>query len=107
VPAGAWQVVRRPGRNGVTHIWAIPDDTYVMALLYRRDLFRAAGLETNRGPRDWKELEEFCRKIHVAVPGAYGMAFSPSGDESWSFMSFLWSAGGEAMKDVSTNEWRA
>ncbi|MBI4024848.1 MAG: extracellular solute-binding protein [Verrucomicrobia bacterium] len=107
VPAPAWQVIRRPGRDGVVHTWALPYNTYVVAMVYRRDVFRAAGLSIDRGPRDWKELEDICRKIRDAQPDKYGMGFDRSSDESWHFMSFLWSAGGEAMAEVSPNQWRA
>jgi len=52
-----------------------PVHTGVTVLTYRRDIFRAAGLSTQRGPRDWNELEEFCRKIKTTQPGKYGIGF--------------------------------
>ena len=107
VPPPAWQVIKRPGPDGKTHVWAMPYSTEVMALTFQRDAMRDAGLDPDTGPRDWKELEEFCRKIHAATPKKYGIAFDRTTDESWKFMSFLWSAGGEAMKEMAPSEWRA
>lgn len=107
VPGPAWQVIRRPGPDGKAHVWALPYDTALMALIYRRDVFKTAGLSTERAPRDWWELEEFCHRIHESDKTKYGIGFDRTADEAWRFMSFLWSAGGEAMVEVSPNEWRA
>ena len=63
VPPAAWQVMKRPGRDGITHIWAFPYTSAVMVMTYRRDLLRDAGLDPDHGPRDWKELQEVCRAI--------------------------------------------
>jgi len=101
VPPPAWQVIKRPGPDGKIHVWAMPYNTEVMAMTFQRDAMRDAGLDPDNGPRDWKELEEFCRTIHAATPKKYGIAFDRTTDESWKFMSFLWSAGGEAMKEMA------
>jgi multiple sugar transport system permease protein len=107
VPGPAWEVIRRSGRDGARHIWAMPYTTHVMVMQYRREIFRAAGLSIDRGPGDWKELEDFCRQIRAKVPDKYALVFDRTTDESWKFMSFLWSAGGEAMREVEPNQWRA
>lgn len=107
VPPPVWQVIRRPGPDGVAHVWALPYDTMATALVYKRDLFREAGLDPGRGPRDWQEMEDYCRQIRAHHPDRYGLGFDRGVYESWKFMTLLWSAGGEAMREVSPHQWRA
>ena len=48
VPAPAWEVIYREdhtGRIPGKHVWAIPTSTFIKALLYRKDLFYASGLD--------------------------------------------------------------
>jgi multiple sugar transport system permease protein len=107
VPKVAWQVIRRPGPDGKTHTWALPYGSAVTTLAFRRDLFRAAGLDPNRAPRDWKELREYCERIRAKSPDKFGIGFLRGSNEAYRFLSFLWSAGGEAIEEVAPNDWRA
>ena len=97
-----WQVIRRDG-----HIWAIPNSTLVMALVYRKDLFREAGLDPDRPPRTWDELFEYCRRLTKPEKGQYGIGLVSGQQASWYFINFLWSAGGEVMRQDPSGQWRA
>ena len=66
-----WQVIKREG-----HIWAIPYQTYVITLQYRKDLFREAGLDPNRPPRNWDELFEYAKKLTYPEKGQYGLGIA-------------------------------
>jgi len=99
-------VVNRPWPKGEKHLYGLPDELYVMGLFYNRELFRRAGLPP-RAPKDWNELLEFARKITALGPGIYGLQLAGGQGASWNLMNFLWSAGGEAVREVSPNEWRA
>lgn len=97
-----WQVIKRNG-----HIWAIPYQTYVMTLQYRKDLFREAGLDPERPPRNWDELFEYAKKLTIPEKGQYGMALFAGPHSAWWFIDLLWSAGGEAVAQDENGNWRA
>jgi len=97
-----WQVIKRQG-----HVWAIPFSTYVMVLMYRKDLFREAGLDPERPPQNWDELYEYAKKLTVPEKGQYGMAVTGGPRAAWWFMEFLWSAGADAVVDDGNDNWRA
>lgn len=97
-----WEVIKRDG-----HIWAVPYQTYVMTLQYRKDLFREAGLDPERPPRNWDELYEYAKKLTIPEKGQYGMAMFAGPHAGWWFVDLLWSAGGEAVKQDENGNWRA
>jgi ABC-type sugar transport system permease subunit/ABC-type glycerol-3-phosphate transport system substrate-binding protein len=99
-------VIRRPGPDGQTHVYALPVSYSVMGLYYNRPLFREAGLPP-RAPKDWDELIEFSRRIKALDPRNKGLVLEGGKQASWNLMNFLWSTGGDAVTEVSPNEWRA
>lgn len=99
-------VVRRTGVDGTARYYAMPIQYSVMGLFYNRPLFRQAGLP-ERAPRDWVELVEFARKINALNPRNRGLVVNSGQQAAWNFMNFLWSSGGEAVKEVAPNDWRA
>ena len=97
-----WQVIRREG-----HVWAVPYSTLVMALAYRKDLFREAGLNPDRPPRTWEELFQYAKRLTRPEKGQYGMGLVSGQQASWFFINFLWSAGGEVMRQDKRGQWHA
>jgi len=76
------------------HIYVVPYTTLVMALHYRKDLFRKAGID--RPPKTWKDLEEAAYKITNPDDGTYGIFFGTGVDNTgWHFANILYSAGGK------------
>ncbi len=55
-----WQTIIRDGTP-----YAIPFNISVLMLYYNRDLFRQAGLDPDRPPQTWDELEEMAHKLTV------------------------------------------
>jgi len=102
-----WPVIKRPGRDGKTHVWSLPYTTYVMTLVYRKDLFRQAGLDPDRPPKDWNELYQYAKKLTIPEKGQYGMNLIGGPAAGWYFINFLWSAGGDAVRQDKDGEWRA
>lgn len=105
VPTAGWPVIKRKGADGETHVWALPDRILVRALIYRKDLFREAGID--HPPRNWEEMEEYARMLTRPDKGQYGFIFSRGAHAAWDWITFLWSAGGDAVALNEKGEWRA
>ena len=102
-------VVRRPGPDDVVHVWALPGGPPLgRVVLYRRDLFDAAGVPPPRPDWTWTDFYDACRRVADPARGIYGLGLSRGKDESFLWMPFLWGAGGEALAfDETENRWRA
>lgn len=99
-----WPVIRRRGPNGETHVWALPyGGALGKVLLYRKDVFDAAGLAYPTKDWTWSDLLSAARTLSDPGQGRYGIAMARGRHESWNWIPFLWSAGGEVMTydDVS------
>jgi ABC-type sugar transport system permease subunit/ABC-type glycerol-3-phosphate transport system substrate-binding protein len=101
-----WEVIVRPGPDGAKHVYSMPYQQAVMALLYRRDIFRKAGLDPNRGPRDWAELKSFAYRVTDPEQGVYGFGLPAGAIAGWHFNNFLWQAGGEVVKQLPDGSWK-
>lgn len=105
VPDKLWPIIRRKGPDGKEHIYAWPTQPVVRALFYRRDLFQEAGLP-DRVPATWSELFEFARKLTDPEKGRYGLALYGGDALAWEWLTFLWSAGAEAVVEDTKGDWR-
>lgn len=45
------------------NLWSMPFNSSTAMLYYNKDLFKAAGLDPNKPPTTWKEMEEYGEKI--------------------------------------------
>lgn len=102
-----WPVIRRPGPTGETHVWALPyGGALGKVLLYRKDLFDAANIPYPTQDWTWEDLYEAARALTDPATGRYGLALGTGRHQSWFWITFLWSAGGEVMVlDEETGEW--
>jgi multiple sugar transport system permease protein len=101
-----WPVIRRPGPDGKTDVWALPSSGMTAkVLLYRKDLFDAAGLAYPDKNWDWDDLLEASRSLTDPEKGIYGIQLGGGRHESWWWVNFLWSAGGEAMRQDKDGKW--
>jgi ABC-type glycerol-3-phosphate transport system substrate-binding protein len=103
-----WPVIRRRGPDGRVGVWAIPyGGPYCKVLLYRKALFDRHGVPYPDEAWTWDDLYAACRKIADPASGIYGFRLGRGAHESWYWMTYLWSAGGEAMAyDEATGRWR-
>jgi multiple sugar transport system substrate-binding protein len=79
-----WQQVT--GSNG--EIYAYPQDTGPMGMLYREDIFAAHGIDV---PTTWDDFAAAARKLHAADPGIY--LTNMSDNESGAWQGLMWQAG--------------
>ncbi|HHV36638.1 MAG TPA: extracellular solute-binding protein [Candidatus Cloacimonetes bacterium] len=104
-----WQVIKRK-KKGETEdkIWALPYETLVRVLMYRKDLFRRAGLDPNRPPRDWEEFREYAQKLTDPQAGVFGTMFAIGTQSAYDWLPLLWAAGGDAVVfDEEKDRWEA
>ncbi|MDW8804705.1 extracellular solute-binding protein [Streptomyces scabiei] len=69
-------------------VWAVPQDTGPMGLLYRKDIFDKHGIDV---PGTWDEFAEAARKLHKADPDVYLTNLAASQPAAWH--GLLWQAG--------------
>ncbi|WP_414541377.1 ABC transporter substrate-binding protein [Nostoc sp. CCY0012] len=90
------------------HLWSVPLYTSNIGIFYRPDLFQAAGI--TQTPKTWDELRDAAKKLTIdkdgdGQPEQHGMLL-PLGKGEWtvfSWLPFLWSAGGEIITDNRPN----
>ena len=102
-------VIRRPGPDGTTNVWAMPGGPpLARVVLYRRDLFDAAHLPIPTPDWTWDDFHRACRALADPARGIYALGLSRGKHESYLWMPFLWGAGGEALAfDETEHRWRA
>lgn len=88
------------------HVYCVPWFQCAMALYYRKDLFRAAGLDPNRPPRNWDEFYEYAKKLTIPEKGQWGFYF-PQSSGAWYLTDFIWQAGGEVIEKGKDGKYRA
>jgi multiple sugar transport system substrate-binding protein len=95
-------------------LYSLPMEATNLALLYNKDMFRAAGLDPEQPPKTWEELYRFSRRLTIDKSGdgridQTGMfipiypAAGPLGAWMvWQWEPFLWQAGGDVINDEQT-----
>ena len=98
--------VRFPGCVG--NVWSMPyGGALGKVLLYRKDLFDEKQIPYPTAQWTWNDLLAAARKITDPKRGILGVRLYPGKHESWCWITFLWSAGGEVMTyDEETDAWR-
>lgn len=69
-------------------VWAIPQDTGPMGMLYRKDIFDKHGIQV---PTTWDEFAAAARKLHKADPDVYLTNLAANEPAAWH--GLLWQAG--------------
>lgn len=103
-----WPVIRRKGPYGKVQTWAMPyGGALGKVLAYRKDLFDQYGVDYPTVDWTWDDLMAAAKKITNPDKGHYGIQLGRGKHESWFWITFLWSAGGEVMVyDAETDSWR-
>ncbi len=101
-------VIHRKGPDGEKHVWALPyGGALGKVLLFRKDLFDAKGIPYPTADWTWDDLIAAAKKITDPAKGIDGMLLGRGKHESWYWVTFLWSAGGEVMVyNEEKDEWR-
>ncbi len=76
--------------------YALPINYYSTGLVYNRDLFKQAGLDPDRPPTTWDEVQADAKKIAALGNGISGYEdYSGGNTGGWHFTSELYSVGGQ------------
>ncbi len=88
--------------------YALPFNISCLMLFYNKDLFEKAGLDPNKPPRTWKEMEEMAKKLTVHAPNGrtiqYGLFWGVSGEDTafYQFEPLIWQNGGKIFNSSMT-----
>lgn len=78
--------------------YALPVSTNNMQLIWNKDLFVKAGLDPEKPPKTWDEMQALAERCQDPAAGVVGFEFftQPVGEGiTWQFQVWLWAAGGE------------
>lgn len=87
--------IKTATRNGT--IYALPENTDASTLFYNKDLFRKAGLDPEKPPTTFAELEQDAARITALGGGVHGFYFSGQcgGCNAYTFDPLVWASGGD------------
>ncbi|GAU87026.1 sugar ABC transporter substrate-binding protein [Bosea sp. BIWAKO-01] len=82
-------------------IYGVPMSADASVMLWNKRLFREAGLNPERGPANWAEIEAFAGKVNGLGGDVRGFYFSGAcgGCNAFTFMPLVWASGGEILVD--------
>lgn len=101
-------VHRKKTGDDQKHYWCLPYETLTRVMIYRKDLFFKVGLDPEQPPKDWTELIQFAKRMTIPEEGTYGMYLASGPQAAYDWITYLWSAGGDAVvQDPETGEWLA
>jgi len=86
--------------------WGIPFQRSTIVLYYNKDAFKEAGLDPNRPPANWKEMQEYATKLTKRDASGrvtqWGVQIPSSGFPYWLFQGLAIEAGGILMNAAGT-----
>jgi multiple sugar transport system substrate-binding protein len=92
-----WTWGQVSGSHG--EVWAIPQDTGPMGMLYRQDIFDKYGIAV---PKTWDDFAAAARKLHAANPGIY--LTDLAANEAGAWHGLLWQAGAKPYASSSKSD---
>ncbi|MET9771060.1 sugar ABC transporter substrate-binding protein [Streptomyces sp. NPDC006415] len=99
----AYKDIAQPLRDAYTvdgKIYGIPRTNYSMGLLYSKPLFTKAGLDPNKPPATWAEVQTAAKKIAALGDGTVGFAeYSAQNQGGWHFTASIYSQGGAVVSE--------
>ncbi len=85
--------------------YALPVSTNNMQLIWNKDLFTKAGLDPEKPPKTWDEMQSMAEQCQDPANGVVGFEYytQPTGEGiTWQFQVWLWAAGGEFLNKDNT-----
>jgi multiple sugar transport system substrate-binding protein len=82
-------------------IYALPMSADASVLLWNKKLFKQAGLDPEKGPTSWSEIEAAAGKVNALGDDIRGFYFAGAcgGCNAFTFMPLIWASGGDILVD--------
>ncbi|MDY8111041.1 sugar ABC transporter substrate-binding protein [Fulvimarina sp. 2208YS6-2-32] len=82
-------------------IYGLPFSGDASILLWNKDLYEKAGLDPEKGPKSWAEIEDQARTIAGLGDDIYGFYFSGQcgGCAIFTFAPLIWASGGDLLQE--------
>ncbi|MBT3755222.1 MAG: extracellular solute-binding protein [Candidatus Cloacimonetes bacterium] len=108
VAAPVWPVINRQKTGDEDKkIWMLPYETLVRVMIYRKDLFYRVGIDPDDPPENWTELYDYAKRMTIPSEGIYGLYLASGPQASYDWITYLWSAGGDAVLQKDNGDWYA
>lgn len=88
------------------HIYALPIQTTARGLMMNKTLLEATGSDPNKAPDTWDEFVDMAVKAAEVSSGQLGFGLYGTPGCTWAFMPWVWSAGGEMVRQNDDGTWR-
>lgn len=99
----AYKDIAQPLRDAYTvdgKVYGIPRTNYSMGLLYSKPLFVKAGLDPDKPPATWEEVQAAAKRIAALGDGTVGFAeYSAQNQGGWHFTASIYSQGGTVVSE--------
>jgi multiple sugar transport system substrate-binding protein len=78
-------------------LYALPENVDASTLFWNKDLFAKAGLDPEKPPRTFAEIEQYAAKITALGGGVHGFYFPGqcAGCNNYTFSPLVWASGGD------------
>jgi len=102
-------VIQRKGPGGRMLLWALPIGGVAgRVVMYRKDLLDAHDIPYPKNDWTWDDFYNICKNVTDPGKGIYGTLYPLGFMESWYWVTYLWSAGGDVIEyDKAKDEWTA
>ncbi|WP_085506107.1 ABC transporter substrate-binding protein [Thalassobacillus devorans] len=80
-------------------LYGVPLDIHPLILYWNKEMFKEAGLDPNKPPKDREEFLEYAEKLTNKDKGQYGTIVSTGGLQDFIFPSIVYQNGGELITE--------
>ncbi len=85
--------------------YAVPGAPYVNGIVYNKQVIEEAGGDSGKIPTTWSEFAELAAKYTDKEIPRFGYLLLGSDFNAWTFTPWVWSAGGEMVRDNGDGTW--
>ena len=89
--------------------WGVPFQRSTIVLYYNKELFKAAGLDPNKGPATWAEMTDYAKKLTRKDASGkvtqFGVQIPSSGFPYWLFQALAVENDAILANDAGNNAW--
>jgi sn-glycerol 3-phosphate transport system substrate-binding protein len=88
-------------------LWSLPFQRSTIVLYYNKEMFKRAGLDPSKAPRNWVELVDYAKKLTIRKPDGgietWGLEIPSTGFQYWMFQALALQNGRQIMNQDGTH----